>query len=460
MRLAGLVSETQYQGLKARLEAQLAAAPASAAPDASPAPAQPGGSVPHGTSTPSAPPPPPPPPAAPWQQHAAPQPGLRKPLIATAVMIGLLAAAFAGAAVVTRSDRPAASTAAPTATPLPTDEPTPTPPPDFAALLAPLRNQAVPAGSATITPAAAQTLVRAFWPVREQGLSRRSAETIRAIEDGSAREWDVIGCTMGCPPPQPRPAGEVRVFVPYQTTYPASFMAEVMSTTYHSTTTPMTEIFVFTRQSPSAPWYISFNTNFTGPAHLADVAPLDQRDFAQPVSPDPRHAPVALIGGLAAYWQHWRDTGTAPPKTEFTDGYFSSGVGKDIGAGRQDFAAEGIDEHATYTADPQAGLWSFALEGTSPGGSSPNTAALTCGTVRLRSVSTPLAKGGAVVQDTDLLPYGNLLRPGSYSSVTVTGLHMTCLRTQTGQLGIEAIGDSGEQTRVVGVPISGAGVSA
>jgi hypothetical protein len=84
---------------------------------------------------------------------------------------------------------------------------------------------------------------------------------------------------------------------------------------------------------------------------------------------------------------------------------------------------------------------------------------LTCGTVRYHDVDTPLAPARTIVQDTSLDPYGDLLHSGEYSSVTVTGLHEQCvLKGASASLVVEGL--AGSQTRVVGVPFSGSGVSA
>ena len=471
MRVAGLLGEGQYQATKARLEAQLdtvqTTAPAADLPPLTTAsPQQPAFATyqAYGTAAPYAPQPPPPPAAPEWAPPAAqpwqqPQPGggRRTTLIATGLTIALLAAAFAGVAVVTRSNPPNTLAGTAANTPVPTATPTP----DAAAALASLRTAPAPKdGSVVITHDQADKLVRAFWPVREAGLSHRNPDTIRAIEDGPAREWDVIGCTMGCPPPNARSIRDVHLFVPLQTRFPASFMAHVLTTEYH-TSGPQVEIFVFTRQSATAPWTISFNAYYSQVDHIIEAATEDPSTGLEATPPvDPSHVPSALPGMLAAYWQHWKDTGSAPPNTQFGDSYFTTQIGQGLWATRQDDHTLGLDEHVAYSADNAAdGMWSFAVSTSGANATPLPGRVLTCGTVRYRAVTTPLKAGGAVVQSVDFDPFGNLLRPGRYSSVTESGLHMSCILTAPGRP-IFVTGAAGQQTKVFGVSLDGSGASA
>jgi hypothetical protein len=402
--------------------------------------------------------PPPPPPA--WQPpQARSSGGLRTSLIATGVGVALILAAVAGVAVVSRNDKPLSPTSATTAAATPPATPTPSPTPDAAGTLATLRNAQPAAGQPLVTPAVATQLVSAFWSVREQGLSRHNPDTIHAIEDGAAGEYDAIGCTYGCPPPSPRPLKKQEVMVPQQTSYPAAFMAQVLTTQYH-TSNPMVEIMVFTRQSAALPWFISFDTYYSGVGALHEFH-AGPGDVDLPAPHNPAANEATLTSQLAAYWQYWKTNGVAPPATHFAPGAFTSEQGLNTYQAWVDFRANGIAEHTTYTAGSAPdGTWSFAVNVEDGNGQVQEGDVLTCATVRYRAVDTPIAPAKTVVQDTSYEPFGDLLRSGEYSSVTVTGLHESCMLTQPGFPRIVVEGLAGEQTRVVGVPFSGSGVSA
>jgi hypothetical protein len=233
-------------------------------------------------------------------------------------------------------------------------------------------------------------------------------------------------------------------------------MVQVLTTQYHSLD-PLVEVMVFTRQSASATWFLSFDTGYTGGGKILLFAhPDNSSAFESQPRTDPSLNTTALPGMLAAYWQHWKDTGTAPAPTALSPGPITSGHGQDVANSRADYRTAGIDQRTTFSADPgRDGVWSFAVNADRTQ-SLDTDEVLTCGTVRYRSVFTPLAPATAVTQSKTHDPFGTLLDAGQYSSVTESGLHETCFSTQPGQTTIvEGIGYMGEQTRIVGIPING-----
>jgi hypothetical protein len=468
MRTAGLIAEPEYQRMLAKLEdGGRAAAPSPLGAPAAPAPRRqtqyfvngtapeapeaPGAEpelTPGSTATPepagpaSVPPGMTPPPAA--------NPMGRKGIfVAAGLCVTLLGAAAGVGLLVTRSSSGATAHSASTVTP------PPTPLPDPANALTPLRGITASTPDVVIDQPGAEKFVRAFWPVREEALSNADPNAVRALENGPAGEWDAVGCTMGCAPPSPRNIRDLHLFVPKQATYPASFMAEVLTTAYHGID-PLVEIMIFTRQSAGATWFLTFNTNYGGVDHLFDFAHPDSSSaFESLPNGDPGLDRNALPGMLAAYWQHWKDQGTAPAGTRFVPGYFTNKTGQDFFATRTDMHKGGIDEHVSYTADPaRDGIWSFAINFNAPGTIYSN-AVLTCGTVRYRNVSTPAPPATSIVQGKNFDTYGTLLAPGQYGSVTENGLHESCFLTNPGQAAIAVEGMNGSQTSVAGIPLNG-----
>jgi hypothetical protein len=458
MRLAGLIGESEYQSMLAKLLPRVEATPpAPPAPPVStltlPAPAVSTAPPPAAAAAPGWASPPPPP-SAPAEPGAI---SLRTTLAFTGIAVALIAATAGGTALISHARNAATPlSAAATSTPYPSATATPTATPNPVLALAPLRTAAPDPNGAVITQIAAEKLVRAMWPVRDLALSHRSPDAVRAVEDGPAGEWDAIGCTMGCAPPSPRSIRDVHLFVPRQTAFPAAFMAQVLTTQYHDTSS-LVEIMVFTRQSASAPWFLSFDTSYSGIDRLREFPSIDLASgFEKPPAADRTVERSGLPGMLAAYWQRWADTGAAPPSTRFLDGAFTTRQGQDIAATRTEMRSTGINSKLTYTADPaHDGVWSFAVNTLDSSNRLHADDVLTCGTVRYRDVGTPLTAGGAVVQGMDFMPYGSLLRPGGYSDVTMTGVHESCMLTHPGETPIQVEGINGHQTRVVGVPVSG-----
>ncbi|HEV7679247.1 MAG TPA: hypothetical protein VGQ42_11825 [Candidatus Dormibacteraeota bacterium] len=375
--------------------------------------------------------------------------GRRGMAIAAALCVALLGAATGIGLVVTRSRSTGTGHSASTATP------PPTPLPDPATALAPVRGITASTTGVIIDQPSADTFVRAFWPVRENALSHADPKAVRTLENGPAGEWDAIGCTMGCAPPAPRNIRDMHLFVPRQNAYPARFMAQVLTTEYH-TVAPLVETMIFTRQSAAATWFLSFDTSYSNVDTIDEFA---HPDTSSAFDSQPAIDPAANVDGLpallAAYWQHWKEQGSAPVGSDFLPGAFTTEQGQQIAATRTDMHKAGIEEHATYTASPvRDGVWSFAVNYHSPS-STIDDAVLTCGTVRYTAVSTPAPPSPAIDHRELLDGYGSLLAPGRYSSVTLSGLHQSCFLTHEAQPWILVEGSNGKQTRVVGIPLNG-----
>ncbi len=400
--------------------------------------------------------------------------GLRGVLVATGLAVALIAATAAGAAVISRSHTTKNASAAATATPTPARTPTPrstptpdlstpqpvagaTPTPDLDAALSAARTAPATKPGVVVDLDVAGNLVRTLWPVRELALSQRNAVAVRAIENGPAGEWDAISCTMGCPPPSPRALRDAHYFVPRQTGYPASFMAQVLTTEYHSSGA-LVEIMIFTRVSATAPWFLTFNTNYSGIGRVREFPTFDfTTHFEADLPADPTHQRVTLPAVLADYWQHWATTGAAPASTQLVNGYFTTQFGEDIAATRLDMRRAGINSKLTYSYNPkQDGVWMFTVNAEDSSGRLVSNDVLTCATVRYTDVNTPLSAGSGIAQGRDYMPYGTLLPPGQYSTVTQSGLHQSCLLTHPGETPIEVEGMNGEQTSLTGVPFDGA----
>lgn len=313
---------------------------------------------------------------------------------------------------------------------------------------------AMPATSGvTVDPAEANAVVRAVWPAREQALYQRNASTIARLETGSAAAWDVIRCTAGCPPPSPRDLIALRTFVPRQRLYPARFMAEVRTTTDdHSE--PYIEIMIFTRSDPREPWRLALDSGYAGVAAMSETPVADSSGFdATPIpeSPDPGTLPSSL----AAYWQHWKDTGTPPTDNVFTPGYWTDEQGQYLYSYKQTLLQRGQVESVTYSADADAdGVWTFALNEVANGKTTTGWR-LSCGTVHYQATVVPLAAGSALIQSADQSEWGTLLAPGPYSQITNVGLHQSCFLIEVGYPGVGVVGGNGGLIKVAGVRIGG-----
>jgi hypothetical protein len=365
--------------------------------------------------------------------------------VITAVVCGLaLVATAAGLVVGHRLNIVVSGTPVNAAVATPTPE-VATPMPAIAILSAPPTTPGL-----MIDPTEAAQVLTAMWSLREAALADRNVAVVSTLETGPAARWDLVRCTFGCPPPQPRPMLETRLFVPRESTYPADFMAEVRTTT-DDHLSPYIEIMVFTRQSAADPWMVALDTGYSGFTVMDEEPAADASGFDQQAPTFPGIDPTALPGQLAAYWQHWKTAGGPPAGSDFAHGSWTDLMGQHLYAYRQQLAAIGEVERATYTADPHVdGEWTYALDESVNGPLYPGWA-ISCGTVSYSAVITA-SRGSALIQPADQSEWGTLLPTGSYSQITNKGLHQSCFLLQPGYRNVGVIGSNGDVIQVTGIP--------
>jgi len=474
MWVAGLIDEGTYRAKLEQLQAQIdrgGAAPAAPTPapvlrrEAPPVPPRPEAPAPPPLVVSTPPPPPPvaapaPTPSAaerpaavrevlPAEPAAAPAPtgppGLRGVVVASAITLGVLLAA----AVITVLVLRAHSTG--TVSDL-SFTPVPTRTPDAVSALSAQRIAPASLPGVVMDASDAEKLVRAYWPVREGVLSRHDTLSVRELETGAAAQWDSVGCSIGCARLSPRTLNAVNVFVPKQATYPAAFLAEVLTTEYQHSSTTMVELMIFTRPAADAPWSLALDTGYTGVDSLHEFpVPLEGGAFddaAPQVNGVDQHALPAM---LAAYLQHWIVSGSAPPGSPLRDGSFTSTQGQALHEQVLEDRANGIADTISYSPGVASdGLWTFAVKEEVTGGET-GSLAMTCGVVRYAAVANPARSGANLVQGQGFSPFGTLLQPGAYRSVTELGLHQSCFVSGTGLPGIVVVGNNGSAVRATGV---------
>ena len=314
-----------------------------------------------------------------------------------------------------------------------------------------------PSGS-VITPEQAEAVVRAFWPLDERAKASNDQRLTDMLETGPAAEFDDAVTLDNLHRPElpnlrvVRQLNGVEVFVPRQTSFPASFMANVLATVYGTSPegdppgTVTVDVFVFWRPDASTTWRAALHS--FGPTHLGVITNPTGSPYlaALPGSRELTVDPKTVPALLAAYWQQYYLTGT-PPESVFAAGRWTTekmqALVKEV---RQFTAQTGIQEQTEYFVDLQRdGLFEFAVNGGWD---------LTCFTVRYSLVQIPAA-GRVLHQDLARNNYGGWLAPGEYQRVTTTGLRETCAWVPPAGYqgeGVLVMGHEGGQLLVTGVP--------
>ena len=299
----------------------------------------------------------------------------------------------------------------------------------------PPANQVTP----IITDPEAMHFVADFWGKREHALATNDVAAGSALLNGVAGEWDLavsrdnrIRHLKGLR--TERPASAINVVVPLQTSYPASFLAEVLTTLYQepgeTQNYPYLEMMVFTRRREAAPWKLTVDTGYTHSEGLGPTRAVSEVDF-HTLAPDDTLEPVSWVSlrdvhaDLAAYWQHWLDEKSAPSPDLFAPGDPTTGLGAALAKsdGRNDACGCRVD--VTYRADvDRGGLWTFDVLDGRVDGSAEGT--LACSTIRIDELTTPPV-GTILVQDKKRENWGGLLRPGRYLDLTLHEVRQSCI---------------------------------
>jgi hypothetical protein len=301
----------------------------------------------------------------------------------------------------------------------------------------------------TIDPALAQRIVDTLWPVREAALASDDLEQLSPFETGTALQGDsaeMAADACGCKQPA-RQLAVRDLFVPKQTTYPAWFVSEV--TTGPTADSPADVAFmVFTRASLSAHWMLALETEyaFAGGGAWVYATPASTGAGFDLSSPPHNELPA----DLGAYYEHWADTGMAPPASPFAPGPYTTTIGETQVKEDESLAAQGEIHRVTYSVDlAQDGDWTVAANNVR---TEPSYGwALSCGTVRYEAVTTLATGAPAILQPADRSTWGATLAPGQYTSVTQWGLHETCFLDDIDGMPYLVFGHDGGVIRSTGV---------
>lgn len=318
-----------------------------------------------------------------------------------------------------------------------------------------------PPGPEVIDEPTAERVLAAMWRLRERAGAQDNGPMLSTLETGAARAWDVAEANETLDAGTRslrvvRPMLYAEVEVPYQTTYPACFLALVASTPFpHSgspPSTPVIDVLVFSRTSAAEPWQVALHTDFTG-------TPWSDEEILREGTQDPAHPgyvarparsswfpPPSVYPALAAYWQYWKEYGAAPPNTHFLPGTYTSGEGQLLSQplqGQIDPSTGAIIDE-TFDADPSAdGRFEFAVR---------DGWTVTCSAVRGHVLITP-GSPGKTLRQTTTHNWGYALPIGTYTTIRNTTIRQSCAIVEpTPSGGAATLGLEGDRINQLGTP--------
>jgi hypothetical protein len=266
----------------------------------------------------------------------------------------------------------------------------------------------------------ARTVVSAFWPVHVDGWSRADAATLALVETGPALQTDAVACLAPCSAEFGDLVAEPVVTAPQQTSYPATFAAQIQvpATSTGAGGRAVREVgtflIVFTRESAEQPWLAALVvTNGSTSPILAPGRPILAVPPAITGSIDPHRLPDQF----AAYFQSYRYTGEAPADTPFHDNGGPAEDGTHAWQAHERLLQRGYTDDATYRgAAAEDGYYEFAADAQT---------LLACSTIRWTSVNTAQEPGGAVDVDEEGM-FQAFVPLGRYTRIERDAVRQVC----------------------------------
>jgi len=286
-----------------------------------------------------------------------------------------------------------------------------------------------------ITHRAARQVLASVWAKRERDRSIDELQALAGVDVGPELQLD-SGVALEARDAGwwsrrvERPLGPSVVVVPYETDYPASFLAIVETTSQWSRSERShvprgheVALLVFTKTGSAAPWRVAMETRYNG-SLTHDPYDIDLRTqtagaFAPP-APQRAWMPGAdAVESLASYYEEYAEEGENRFNVLFAPGYWTTGQGKRIAAsGIQGVPnAHGFRNWVKYDVSVAAdGVYQFDVAGQN----------LTCGTVRGTALDLP-DPYGYLYQPRSRTSWGGWIAPGAYSEIRASLMHQVCL---------------------------------
>ena len=291
-----------------------------------------------------------------------------------------------------------------------------------------------------------QTVATVMWHLWENARVHGDTRALTQLVANPLRTSEVYQCTCALPPPVS--PYFIITEVPLQQSYPLYFLSEIV-TQYNvsNRSTPQygMELQILTKARPSAPWQLSLATGYdevdgSQPPPLSmnsvPVPPVPPSHISYSYNPPPNGPSLVpasqYLPMLAAYWQTWKTTGSAPANSVFVNDGGTSGFGAEIAQSPQDEY-----DHYNFHVDPKYPQWVFSGDSGQP---------MVCGTIV--DTSKNKANPGALIQNARRTNWGMQLPQGAYYSITSQYIHQTCVAPNGSRL--DAYGTEGDFISVKG----------
>ena len=277
----------------------------------------------------------------------------------------------------------------------------------------PAPSEASGSGPSLITAVIEQQVVATTWTGFSTAFADGDRTGIAQYTTAEADQSIEGSFDCGCPP-WPTAYTSVSFSAPPQSSYPISFLAEFVGVNYDNS--PLTKEVVFTQASSGAPWLIAHLGSFVNGEPISDLS--------SNVSAAPPAVPTLITQvpeTFATYFNTLDNTGKPP--TPRPPGFSSNNyLTEVIGQSEQAYLTEttgGYKDVNTHVVGPVSPVFAVEENGQIRG-------VEMCFYLDI-STTVTRTNGAPVVQPADQSTFGNLLAPGSYSSLHETQNEDNCV---------------------------------
>lgn len=313
----------------------------------------------------------------------------------------------------------------------------PPPPSGSSAASVPAGSATVPAGSSGTTagsnpsPAlsqgAAKLALARVWQTRQAALQQHAAGALAAVDSGAALQGDTAAVEAQAAPATVDLSKASVVLLSAQS-WPLDFAAVVPGTTAGGQA--VDELANLVQPAQGAPWTFTLVVEIP----LAELA-------AVPRSAGPLSA--TTLDTLAADWQQWAATGSAPNGAPFAAGDAYGAVGQAVADQESMSQLQGLREQVTFQPETPS-----IVQPSASGPSGPSGPSAVCAAIQQTAVFTSTS-AKPVTQPADRSTFGPGLVPGQYRSVTEESVVQVCLAQTSG--GTAVLGGNGGRYATAGV---------
>lgn len=251
------------------------------------------------------------------------------------------------------------------------------------------------------------------WPPFEAAFVRGQLGVLHlyATEDvfQAASGATGCGCTWDTPDPSPL------FSVPPQRHYPLTFLAQVKTPAPpHSIYSPYVTIVVFTKSTARSRWKVAYLMRYAGDHGFLTSSKTE--------APSKASSPLTwMTPDIADYLTTYAQTGAPPPGTVWLDGGALATEAQQTRDVQAEVAALGDQQQTQFNAVDNSAA--FAYQGGD----------IICGSYMELALVKPMPPKTVIVQSAGHSPWGRGLDPGSYASLSKTGLNLVCFHANTTQ---------------------------